>query len=186
MLLSFFLSKIRGKIAARSTTMDFDLLALPVELILLVMECLDNRKDISRLARTSKQMQEIAEPLLYRHILLKGPSALKQLETAIKRRPQRALAVQQLEAPSHVSRELGLAKVERLLMKLAGLREIMFESPHVNSMHYFETEGVWGVMTDMLFQPFYQAVLNASPATTPLQRLTKCTYRQRFRGLGHL
>ena len=156
--------------------MQFDLLKLPVELVIHVVEFVNSRKALSRLACSSKQMQEIAEPLLYRYILLKGPSGLKALETAIERRQKRALAVQALEVPSHVSMELNMAKLERLLMELKGLRDMVFESPFVNAIN-FESDTVWTSMTNMLFRPFYQAVINETPSPRPLQKLTNRMYQ---------
>ena len=160
--------------------MQFDLLKLPIELVIYVVEFVDSRKALARLACTSKQMQEIAEPLLYQNILLKGPGGLKALETAIEHRPKRALAVQELEVPSHVSMELSMAKLERLLMKLKGLRHMMFESPFVNAIN-FESEHVWTGMTNMLFRPFCQAAINDTPSPRPLEKLTKRSYRSCLR-----
>jgi hypothetical protein len=156
--------------------MQFDLLKLPVELVCHVVEFVDRTKALSRLACTSKQMQEIAEPLLYRYILLKGPSGLKALETAINHRPKRALAIQKLEVPSHVSMELSMAKLEHLLIQLQGLRNIMFESPFVNAIN-FESEIVWTNMTNILFRPFCQVVVNDRLSLKPLQKLTTRMYR---------
>lgn len=175
MRLSFILSKAVGKFSARSTTMEFDLLNLPNELIIRVVELVDSLKALSRLACCSKRMQELAEPILYQNLLVKDASSAKALIDAFKGRPKRALAVHNLNVPSHQSMERQMNGLKFLLKELHGLRNLKFESPFVNT-HNFESQDVWTSMTNELFQPFCQAVLPNAPSPRPLQKLTHCTY----------
>ena len=173
MRLTFMISKAIEKMAAMSTVTEFPLLELPNELIIRVIEFIDEMTTLSRLACTSQRLQELAEPLLYRQILLRGTTQAKQLATAFDHRPQRPRAVHALDVPANPSMVKQWSLVGTLMNRMTGLRSVMIESPLVNSTN-FESDNVWASMAHELFSPFQAAVDLGAPSLKPLQNLTNC------------
>ena len=156
-----------------STPMQFRLLDLPNELIIRVVELVNTLATLSHLACTCRRIQELVEPVLYRELLVKNPTHANVLQASFKGRPQRALAVQAVAIPTNPTLLWHREMVGTLLSKVLGVKDLMIESPLVNSP-VFEPEDTWNLMTDHLFQPFKAALIKSKPSTRPLQKLTNC------------
>lgn len=159
-----------------STIMQFPLLDLPNELIIRILELVESLATLSHVACTCRRIQELVEPILYRELLVKDATHANVLQASFKGRAQRALAVQVLEVPANPTLVWHREMVGALLRKVLGVKELMIESPLVNSFN-FEPEEWWTLMTDHLFGAFKAALITPStirPSTRPLQKLTNC------------
>lgn len=159
-----------------STTMQFRLLDLPNELIIRVVELVESVATLSHMACTCRRIQELVEPVLYRELLVKDATHASVLQGSFKGRQQRALAVQILEVPANPTLVWHREMVGALLREVLGVKELMIESPLVNSFN-FEPEEWWTLMMNHLFQPFTAALIRSKPSTRPLQKLTSCKYK---------
>lgn len=174
MRLSFILSKVVGKMAAMSTATQFRLLDLPNELVIRVAENIDSLTTLAHLACANRETQELIEPLLYRHFVVKNQSQAMRLLLAIERRSERASFTHQL----HVAADSSLvgssfSPMHVLLMKMIKLKGLTVESPLVNNIN-FESSSKWTSMAEALFPPFEAAAVRGQLSPHPLQNLTRC------------
>jgi hypothetical protein len=117
---------------------------------------------------TCHRIQSLAEPMLYRELLVRQPSKARKLLNALGH--ERAVAVRLLEVPCDPTFN-DVTTVSELMTSATNLKELMFESPACN-LSRFEEEGVWQSMADKLFLPFQQAV-GGELFVKPLQKLMK-------------
>lgn len=167
-----------GLMRAMSTPMAFPLLDLPNELISLVIENIDSPMLVQRLACTCHRVQQLAEPVLYRDLLLRSGLKVIRVLDALKTRNERSSAIQRLDIPCDQSYEHSFIAIEELLMRLPNLREFVFESPACNTGD-FEDDHAWTRMTTRLLAPFRSTQMplgDASLTSLPLQKLQRCEY----------
>ena len=108
------------------------LLALVHELQLGIIEHLESRDDLSNLAITCSRLQTLAEPLLYRSILVrKGEQALL-LYRAILIKPNRASFIRKLEIRYLYDYRKGIVRLNECLRFSCNLRELTIEAPCCN------------------------------------------------------
>jgi hypothetical protein len=111
------------------------LLALVDELQLGIIEHVESKDDLSNLAITCSRLQAIAEPLLYRSILVrKGKKALL-LYRAILIKPVRASFIRKLEIRYVYGYRKGIDCLNQCLRLLCELRELTIEAPCCNDTH---------------------------------------------------
>ena len=177
MRLKFLTSKAIGKLSAMYTTMDFPILDLPNELIAHIIEFVDSISDLRHIACTCRRIQQLAEPALYRHVLLRGAAKTRRILSALQARPARAATLHILDVPCDPDLRQDIPALAVLMTAAKNIRQLMVESPSCNSgtVAEFEQEDVWGPMMDQLFLPFQRAVSGDELAARPLQRLTKRT-----------
>ena len=175
MTLKFKLLQVIEKLKAMNTTMQFRLLNLPNELIAHVVEFVEDATALRRLACTCRQVQAHAEPVLYRSLLVRSGSRIKDVVDAIEARSERASAIHFLDVPCDSVRSEDITGVATLMMKAKNMKHLMIESPSCNSAE-FEDEKAWRDMTEELFRPFHAAVGRSELSPRPLQLLTKCKF----------
>jgi hypothetical protein len=113
------------------------LLALVDELVLGIIVHIDSRDDLSNLAATCSRLQALAEPVLYRSILVrKGKQALL-LYHAILIKPVRASFIRKLEIRYLYDYRKGINCLNQCLRLLCKLRELTIEAPCCNDTHAF-------------------------------------------------
>ena len=167
------ISKTVGRLAAMSTIMQFRLLDLPTELIAHIIEAVDKIETLRKLASTCRRIQHIAEPVLYRRMLIQTGAKASHILRSFRARPERASALHILDIPcdSYYMQDVGV--VVEVVTAAKALRELMIESPSCNEAE-FESEDTWRPMTDRIFRPFEDAVGELEVPPRPLQKLTKC------------
>ena len=170
------ISKTVGRARAMWSTTMFRLLDLPNEVIAAIVEQIDNRITLQRLAYTCHRIKKLTEPVLYRHVLVRRGSRAEGLLDALSAHTARWSAVHVLDFPCDAVHGHSFNAVKELVRNSPNLKKLMIESPACNSGD-FEDEEAWAWMTDRLFEPFQDAfklskdteILNA-----PLQKLQNC------------
>lgn len=179
MPLRFRIMQAMDKFSARNTQFQFPLLDLPNELIAHIIEQVDTIRALRRLARTCRRVQQLAEPVLYRSIIIRTGPEMNDIRLAIDSRRERAAGIHFLEIPCHARYHQDFAAIADLLEQARNLKELMFESPQCNTSD-FEDAATWGVMARQLFEPFQNAVVlreGVELSNRPLQKLKKCEWQ---------
>ena len=180
MRLKFLISKAINMLSAMHVSTEFPILELPNELIACIVEHIDKRATLQRLACTCRRMQQLTEPALYRSILISDYSEAREILRALNARNDRCAAVQILDFPlsddisRHAYRSV-FKPYEALINRTINVRELMIESPSCNSAE-FEDPDQWERMTDHLFAPFRSVSVLANDtvlSVKPLQKLKK-------------
>lgn len=78
MRLKLRMSKAVGALSAMATSPQFDLLRLPNEIIALIIEQVDDRRTLRRLARTCHRIQDLAENKLYRTLTIRSGDGVRK------------------------------------------------------------------------------------------------------------
>ena len=179
MRLKLRMLKAVGALRAITVSGKFSLLDLPDELITLIIEQVDDLRTLQYLARTCNRLQDIAEAKVYRVRLMRSAHAAESLQRSLKRRSQRAKALQILDIPCNKDKRQDFNLIAEMLSSANNLKELMFESPYCNScdIKSFEDAASWKLMTDTFFSCFQDATIRSSGALIaekPLQRLQRC------------
>lgn len=151
--------------------MEFPLLDLPNELIALVVEAIDHVATLANLACTSRRVQELTEPVLWRHLLFSGSSTARGIVAAMNSRSKRADAVMSLNVPCDLHFGPDLAILASIMQTAKNVTEVTVQSPRCNQED-FETAQEWSPMMDALCLPFQRASAGLA-AERPLQKLSK-------------
>jgi len=161
--------------------MPFNLLELPDELVVSVVEELrGDRVTLGKLARSSRRMQSLAEPLLYESIFLRTGRAVDSISYALFRRKQRGRALHRLEVRCH-HRLLDRSRLDalwELVDMCTGVKDLIFESPYCNQQRWRRAED-WNIDMEILFSKFSPASHNPLYATpfTALKTGMSSTWR---------
>ncbi|KAF2160571.1 hypothetical protein M409DRAFT_70325 [Zasmidium cellare ATCC 36951] len=177
MRLKFRIMQAVDKFTARNTQFQFPLLDLPNELIAHIIEQVDNIRTLRRLARTCRRVQHLAEPALYRSILVRTGPETNDIRLALDSRPERAAGIHYLEIPCHARYRQDFEAIADLLDRARNLKELIFESPQCNTSEFEDAE-TWREMATQLFEPFQNAVAlekEVDLARKPLQKLRRLT-----------
>lgn len=168
----FAVIKVMEKLSARNTKTEFPLLDLPNELIAYIIELVDDIPTLRRLACSSRRVQHLTEPVLWRKLLVKKGTNARQILAAYITHPSRAKMLQVLNVPCDPDFGRDLAALAALMDKAENLKTLEIQSPSCNEGS-FETEAEWRPMMDQLFLPFQRAVAGPVSLSNPLQKLTK-------------
>jgi hypothetical protein len=134
------------------------LLALVDELQLGIIEHVESKDDLSNLAITCSRLQALAEPVLYRSILVrKGKQALL-LYRAILIKPVRASFIRKLEIRYLYDYRKRIDCLNQCLRLLCKLRELTIEAPCCNDTH--------ALLGDRLCRLFHLCFLDDARSTT--------------------
>ncbi|KAF8160458.1 hypothetical protein K438DRAFT_1985711 [Mycena galopus ATCC 62051] len=151
---------------------SFPLLSLPTELLLAVVEAIDDAASLRSFALTCKLARLLAEPVLYRAILVTTGSEASWLAQALK--PQktatRAVLVQELDLRPEDSDE-DLEALTPLVGAMTQLRALSMESPFANYGQWdsSESDAQWEPLTQGFRALFLDAQCGAG-----LQKLQSC------------
>ena len=151
--------------------MEFPLLDLPNELIALVVESIDSAATLGRLACTSHQLQDLTEPVFWRHLLVSDSSKARRILAAMDSRDKRASAVQSLKFPCGEVFGPDMRLVATIMQRARKVKEVMIQSPMCNK-EVFEDEEEWAPMMEQLCLPFQRAA-GGLAGERPLQMLSK-------------
>jgi len=107
-------------------------LSLADELLLSVIEHVGRKEDLAALARTCSHLQALAEPFLYRSILIRKGLNAMILSLAIQRRPARALEIHKLQIRYLYIYKEGIEVLNAGLQNMTRLQELTIEAPCCN------------------------------------------------------
>ena len=128
------------------------LLQLPNELIGDIFEHINDRKTLKSLAQTCRRVQELAEPVLYRSILMRSSRQLYKLSGAIESRKERVEAIHAIDLRytwqqrkwlgstasvrvlpiQSLSNNNHMLTLGKLIGQATNMRQLTIESPYCN------------------------------------------------------
>lgn len=153
---------------------------LPNEVISGIVEHLEG-DSLRTFCLTSTRFNALAEPVLYRQILLrKGQECIEFLKS-VNAREGRASAIHSIDARCLYGHQNGLDHIATLLRRAGNLHELTIESPVCNYQHW-RYDYNWKHLMASLLEPLVEAV-PGNPATQsfgalnerPLRTLKKLT-----------
>lgn len=145
--------------------------SLPLELVEVVVSQIEHLSDLLSLARVNRLFQELAEPRIYAHVLIRNGSQARKLGSAISSRPIRATWIRSLQDAGQLGCFNGLAQLPDTLPSMTGLKELLVETPDCNSSSPNERIP-WVSKQNAYSRLFARA---AQPSTGLLPRLLSCT-----------
>lgn len=154
--------------------MRFPLLDLANELIVVILEHVDDPKELRAVALTCRHLQNLAEPLLYRSIFHTTGRQIVRLKEAITARKQRSHAIQIIESRCKLRQIGNLQELASIIANSKNLTDLTIESPFCNYAYGSKKTEWQRTMFDLLY-PVYamKAALDCSGPS--LTRLTNCT-----------
>jgi hypothetical protein len=151
------------------------LLSIPAELLLAVVEAIDDAASLRSFALTCKLTRLLAEPVLYRAVLVTTGSQASRLAKALQQQqlPTRAELVQALDLRPKFGRDADVEGLTPLVGAMTQLRALSMESPFANY-------GLWGSRSSRrrwegLMQGYRALFLNAQ-CGAGLQKLKSCEF----------
>jgi hypothetical protein len=106
---------------------------LPYELVQVVVSQVTNIEDLRSLARVNQLFQELAEPHIYRHILIRQGVQARRLANALRSKPIRATWVRSLQNACLSNAFNGLPELPDLVPLMTRLENLLVETPDCNS-----------------------------------------------------
>jgi hypothetical protein len=156
----------------RTVTPAFKIMErLPNELIEMVVARVGAIQDLRSLARVNKLFQELAEPHIYKDILIRKGSQARKLAAAFKSKPKRAAWVRTLRNACLYNCFPGLTELPSLVPGMNRLEELVVETPDCNTMEP-EIRLPWIAQQSQYRDIFIMA---AVPDSHLLARLRSCT-----------
>jgi hypothetical protein len=110
----------------------FPLLTLADELILAVIEQIDSHEALVNLAATSRRLQDLVEPRIWRSLVVKSGSDAWRFSDACRRIPERMALVHELSIRYMQQEEQGIDRMNPLISQLPKLRSFRVETPCPN------------------------------------------------------
>ncbi|KIW05169.1 uncharacterized protein PV09_03720 [Verruconis gallopava] len=125
--------------------MNAPLCALPNELLLLIVDFVEDKRDLRALAQVSKRYQNFAESVLYRSTLIRNSTQSAQLRNALLGRPARAAWIQSINLRPgwYQSRKTLGTHMHYVISKCPNLKEFAVESPTCNYGRWASGEDAW-------------------------------------------
>ncbi|KAJ6477676.1 hypothetical protein C8R45DRAFT_1007618, partial [Mycena sanguinolenta] len=155
-------------------TMASPLLSVPTELLLDVVEAIDDSESLRSFALTCKLARLVAEPVLYRAVLVTTGSQASRLAQALQQRqpPTRPELVHVLDVRPEHRGDVDLDALTPLVGAMTQLRALSMESPY--AVHgfwgYGEAQDRWEPLTQS-----YRALFLDAQRGAGLQNLTGLT-----------
>jgi hypothetical protein len=103
------------------------------ELLLCIVEQIDSRQALHNLAATCSRFQALAEPFIWRSLLIVKGSNVPGLAHALNSRPERISSVWDLAVRYNEEDEDGIELLNPLIPKMEKLRDLTIESPCPNN-----------------------------------------------------
>lgn len=149
------------------------------ELIICIIEQIDDVLTLRSLTLTSKRLQLLTEPLLYRQVNLRSGVQVTKLLRTITSCGALATAIRSIDARYHaeVFYPPELESIEQLLHASHGLLDLILQGPFSMHMVRFGPKiGGWASGLDAWMRPLFEATVLSGPAVSgprPLQALKK-------------
>ncbi|KAF2423504.1 hypothetical protein EJ08DRAFT_701153 [Tothia fuscella] len=122
----------------------FSLLSLADELLLGIIDQIDNKLDLSNICLTCSRFQGLAEPFLYRDVLVRTGKQAVNLSHSLRKRTERASSIRSLQIRYLQDDVAGIAVLNPDLRMMSRLREFTVESPCCNDKGAIDNpEWIW-------------------------------------------
>ena len=158
---------------------------LPIELIELVVSHVDRIRDLRSLARSNKLLQDLAEPRLYKNILIRKGTHATALQASLAQRPVRGTWIRSLRNACQADNVKGISDATSLVPHVEKLKDLLVETPDCNTFTPAKRQP-WLEQQERYKDYFLQAA-QLSPGNC-LQNLRSCTlhFVDEHRSLYHL
>lgn len=151
--------------------MTTSMLELVDELLIAIIDHINDLAALHSLARTCHRLNGLAEPAIYRDILLRGRNHTSALATSLVSRPERLQAIRSIEArPQYNHQECRLYVLESIIRRAPKLQQLTVESPFCNHVQYREATYGWEESMRALLRPIchFSIARLTSRTSTPL------------------
>lgn len=104
------------------------LLSLADELLVLILDAIHLRNDLYSLMRVCRRLSSLAEPCLYRSVLLRDIEDSTSFVDSLSKHPERALQTRSLDLDFTAQEEFEPVTVIPLLASMSNLQELLINS----------------------------------------------------------
>lgn len=115
---------------------DHGLLRLVDELLLSILDNIPSRRDIRNFAGTCTRLQGLAEPYIWRSLLVLSGTHARDIATALDKRDQRVDFIQDLSIRYKDAERDGIEELNHWLTLMSKLRHFTLESPCPNNSEW--------------------------------------------------
>ena len=115
---------------------DNGLLRLVDELLLNVLDHIESHKDLCNFAATCARLQGLAEPYIWRSLLVLSGSHARNIAAALDRRDARVDFIQELSIRYKDTEKNGIEDLNHWLTLMSKLRHLTLESPCPNNSEW--------------------------------------------------
>lgn len=115
---------------------DTGLLRLVDELLLNVLDQVDSLDDFRNLAATCTRLQGLAEPYIWRSLLVLSGTHARNVATALDKRDERVDFIQELSIRYSDAHKEGIEDLNHWLTLMSKLRHLTLESPCPNNTEW--------------------------------------------------
>lgn len=119
---------------------DTGLLRLVDELLLNIIDQIDSQRDLCNLAATCARLQGLAEPYIWRSLLVLSGEHARNIAKALDTRDQRVDFIQELSIRYKNSGRDGIENLNHWLTLMSKLRYLTLESPCPNNSEWRQGE----------------------------------------------
>lgn len=119
---------------------DTGLLRLVDELLLNVLDNITCRKDLCNFAATCTRLQGLAEPYIWRSLLVLSGTHARDIDTALNRRDQRVDFIQDLSVRYKDGQKEGIEVLNHWMTLMSKLRHLTLESPCPNNSEWIHED----------------------------------------------
>ena len=123
---------------------DTGLLRLVVELLLIVIDHITSHKDLCNFAATCARLQGLAEPYVWRSLLVLSGTHARNITASLDRRDERVDYIQELSIRYKDSDKEGIEDLNHWLTLMSKLRHLTLESPCPNNSEWRHGEPFHG------------------------------------------
>ena len=152
-----------------------ELLMLPDELLHGIVASIEDTSTLCEVAAVCTRLNSLAEPFLYKSIIVSDGSQAVALAKAIARRPARASYVRKMLVSTKFERAPGINQLPGSLSRLENLQDLSLETPDCN-MKTAEERVPWIHLQERYERIFQHSSLLLPPGSRNLPRLRSCTY----------
>ncbi|WPH01706.1 Hypothetical protein R9X50_00455800 [Acrodontium crateriforme] len=137
---------------------------------------IDDVKSLRSLAQTSRRLQHITEPYIYRHAFVRTGHECYNLLRAFNGRSERALMLRSIDARFQSAKDDSMGNLTHVVQAALRLNDLTIESPYCNRGRWRRADG-WKTTMESLLSPLWEASYlapePASGTSRPLQALRK-------------
>ncbi len=151
-----------------------ELLMLPDELLHHIVASIEDTPTLCEVAAGCRRLNSLAEPFLYRSIIISDGSQAVALAKAIASRPVRASYVRKLLVSTKFEKAPGINQLPSSLSRMENLQDLSLETPDCNMKKPGERVP-WIMLQDRYERIFQHSSLLLPPGSRNLPRLRSCT-----------
>ncbi|KAH7130216.1 hypothetical protein B0J11DRAFT_566283 [Dendryphion nanum] len=151
------------------------------ELLLAIVEQIDCHESLCNLSSTNRRFQGLAEPFIWRKLLVLNGSHADGIAYALRSRTERLSNIQTLAIHYTNEVEIGIRKLDPLVRIMTKLRHLTIESPCPNNSEWIRTDEFTG-WTKIDYWTLLGDSIDQSIPDRPLQMLQSLTLHGHGKG----